>query len=958
MRLAFLSFLSFSLGLVAPVSARAAGTTLADLYEALLSHDATGASAFVRAHPEWDGRGVVVAVLDTGVDPAVPGLRQTPQGEPKVILVRDFSGQGKLELHEVERAKEDGVDVLRHGDIWVQGFSDLQPAPRGGVEACKLGVIDEANFKNSEVHDLNADGQTGDRFAVLACPVGAGDEDWAFFVDTDGDHDLRDERAIESYERKQEWFALAGADRKKAVAPLHFAFYWDAEGKTLELCFDDGGHGTHVAGIATGWRIDGRDGWNGIAPGAQVLSLKIGNNALAGGATTTESKRKALEFAAKWAEEHDRPVVINLSYGIGSEVEGYSDIDKLVTDVLRKHPTHLFMSTSAGNSGPGLSTVGQPAASALVFTAAAGLTRASAAALFGHDPGADLVFSFSSRGGELDKPSGLLPGVAASTVPPFVHSDVMMGTSMASPQGAGVMALLVGAALAKGLHVNNGMVRRAMRFSARPLSGYTPLDQGGGMVDVPAAWAALQRLAQLGQARAVVGFSIETDVPTAERNVAPAAYWRLGGDVPPPGRDQVFRVVPIFAGEPTKAERRAFFGAYHLAALAPWLDVTPRELALRGEGAAKVHVRFDTRRLREPGLYVGRVLAIPASERRHPELAAFELLATVIRPWRFDASNGYARQWRAHELAPGRLERFFVRIPPGASSWGTKLDVKDGHGWVQLAFFDPQGRRRYFDGDTAETDSGGKARVWVSGEDLVPGVWEVDVYSTFRNPGPIRFDMSMRFFGLDAGDVGALVVSEGQRPEADVDVVNRFDAPFRGAVRGQVDGYSRKDILDADGDTIRYPFDVDASMRRVVFALSLDPDTYARFTDVAVNVLDASGKAVVRWGFDQAKTRLSFDNPRPGRYTLEIRAALTTESDESWSVEMDERYVTRNVVAVTGSIDGDTNVELWPDAPRTVTLKLSRAPAQAPDGYAYRGQVEFVDAKGAVWLRLPLRLQP
>ena len=50
----------------------------------LLPRGDTHASEFLAEHPSWDGRGVVVAVLDTGVDPGAAGLAVTPSGAKKV----------------------------------------------------------------------------------------------------------------------------------------------------------------------------------------------------------------------------------------------------------------------------------------------------------------------------------------------------------------------------------------------------------------------------------------------------------------------------------------------------------------------------------------------------------------------------------------------------------------------------------------------------------------------------------------------------------------------------------------------------------------------------------------------------------------------------------------------------------------------------------------------------------
>src|SRR5256885_15177922 len=127
--------------------------------------------------------------------------------------------------------------------------------------------------------------------------------------------------------------------------------------------------GTHVAGIAAGHNLYNVQGFDGVAPGAQLIALKIANNAR-GGISVNGSMVRAMEYAARFAAQRNLPLVLNMSFGVGNEQEGRAVIDSLVNVFLTAHPDVVF-AISAGNDGPGLSTMGFPGSADLALSVGA-----------------------------------------------------------------------------------------------------------------------------------------------------------------------------------------------------------------------------------------------------------------------------------------------------------------------------------------------------------------------------------------------------------------------------------------------------------------------------------------------------------------------------------------------------------------------------------------------------------
>jgi hypothetical protein len=113
-------------------------------FDALTPKDETQSSRFLAEHPAFDGRGVIVAVLDTGIDPGASGLAFTPDGRPKIIDMVECSGSGDVDTSST--CKADSTGAIKVGSRWYN-VSHVHPySTRNFVCAFSCRVSPDAHY--------------------------------------------------------------------------------------------------------------------------------------------------------------------------------------------------------------------------------------------------------------------------------------------------------------------------------------------------------------------------------------------------------------------------------------------------------------------------------------------------------------------------------------------------------------------------------------------------------------------------------------------------------------------------------------------------------------------------------------------------------------------------------------------------------------------------------------------
>ncbi|HEY6223774.1 MAG TPA: S8 family serine peptidase, partial [Gemmatimonadales bacterium] len=779
------------------------------LLAGLMPLRSTGVEAFRAAHPTYDGRGVLIAILDSGIDPGVQGLVVTSTGGPKLLDVRDFSGEGHVALRAVSATADGAVEI---GGRLLRGASRIGRLAAGAT--WYAGVFRELPLGPLPASDVNGNGTNTDAFPLVVVRASDG---WVVFFDSNLNGSFEDEQPLHDYRQGRETIALG---RQPLTLAANFS---DSSGvPSLDLYFDTSGHGTHVAGIAAGHWLFGVAGFDGVAPGAQLIGLKIANDSR-GAITVSGSMLRAMQYAARFATERGLPLVMNLSFGVGNEQEGHAAIDSMVNAFLSAHP-NVVLTVSVGNDGPGLSTVSFPGSADLALTVGAlepgAFTRPPQAA----PPPPDRMGWWSSRGGDLAKPDVVAPGEAFSSVPRWnLGDEIKSGTSMAAPQMAGFVACLVSAMAQEGRPVIAADVMQAARATAVPIPGWSALEQGAG---VPRLEAAYRWLVAGHQGSRYI-------VRTA--GGAPAALRRNGFT----GVGDTTDVFNVTHADGLRAAQ------FLLTSDAPWLTVPP--VVTSQARSTAIHVTYQPNLLLAPGVYVATVTGRSPTDSLAGE--RFRLVSTVIVP------NDLARPLidTARVLGPGAVRRYFLRIP-GGTSFSYTVSVGDADDGVLVQLFDPDGRPETATEDSIVLVGYGKSpssTVLVPAEDVRPGVYELDLI----NQETTRAKVSVR--GQQAP------VALAPRDDGTIEVTNVGDGTATLSAVASLAGAERHVAVAGRGAPAESVWvSVPHWARRADVLVVMPRPQWELFTDFGLSVYDSSGQQVDAAPLNYARGRAAFDVPR------------------------------------------------------------------------------------------------
>ncbi|AEY89410.1 serine protease [Streptomyces hygroscopicus subsp. jinggangensis 5008] len=902
----------------------------------------TGAVDFVEDHPKADGRGITIGILDSGVDLGHPALRKTTTGERKIVdwvTATDpvVDGDGTW------RRMTTGVSGPSFSISTASQGTEKFTAPEGSYKFNYM--YESATAGGDEKGDLNRDGDTTDAWGVLYDPAAG-----TVRVDTDDNLDFTDDPAMKPYKDGYQvgYFgtddpATDVVERVPFVVETRKDVVYNSSGAKADyvnIGVIESEHGTHVAGItAANGLFGGR--MNGAAPGAKLVSSRACT--WTGGCTNVALTEGMIDLVTQRGVD-----IVNMSIGgLPALNDGNNARAELYTRLIDTYGVQLVI--SAGNSGPGANTIGDPGLADKVISVGATISKETWAANYGSAVEKKYaMMPFSSRGPREDggfTPTLSAPGAAINTTQTWLPGSpvaeagyalpagysMLQGTSMASPQAAGASALLLSAAKQKGIDLTPAKLRTALTSTADHIKGAQAYEEGAGLIDIVDAWESIKDGATAHEYTVKAPVDTAIDYALKTPGYGTGLYDREGGLKA--GEKKTYDVTITRTSGPDKAVRHELRLANNAGGTFRIVGDDDVRLPLNQPVTVKIQAAPKSEGVKSAILEVDD----PRTEGTDQQILSTVVVAAPVK-YTYSASGSVQRN---------STRSYFLTVPEGATSLEVAIGGLKDKSQTRFIAIHPYGvpsdntstpycYNNYLDGNGCKPDVRSYA-------DPQPGVWEVEVESRRTSPlldNPYRLDVTVLGAAFDPETVTVPEAKVGTPATASWKVTNTYAALDGKLVGGPLGSAKTARPAVKEGETQTTTVEVPAGATSLDVAIGGVSDTAA---DLDLMVYDASGKEVGKSADGDSEEAVSVPSPAAGTYTIEV----VGYSVPSGSTDYDYRDVFFSTALGSVTVDGSAPVKLGTGASATVTGQVT-ATAQAPAGREFFGRVQLVNARGTV----------
>ncbi|MFF6912931.1 S8 family serine peptidase [Streptomyces sp. NPDC012466] len=903
----------------------------------------TGAVDFVEDHPKADGRGVTIGILDSGVDLGHPALQKTTTGERKIVDWVTATDP----IVDNDNTWRPMVTAVSGPAFTYQGQSYKAPAGSYAVSLFKESYTTGGDAKG----DANRDGDTTDAWGVLYDAASG-----TVRVDLNNNNDFADDAPMKPYKDGHQigWFGTDDpktdiSERQPFVVEIRKDVPMDPLGGSwvgkksdfVNIGVVESEHGTHVAGITAANGLFGGK-MDGAAPGAKLVSSRACT--WSGGCTNVALTEGMIDLVTKRGVD-----IVNMSIGgLPALNDGNNARAELYTRLIDTYGVQLVI--SAGNSGPGANTIGDPALADKVISVGASVSKETWAANYGSFVEKKYaMMPFSSRGPREDggfTPTLVAPGAAINTIQTWMPGapvaeagyslpagyGMLQGTSMASPQAAGASALLISAAKQKKIDLTPATLRTALTSTADHIKGVQAYEEGAGLMNIEDAWDAIRddATAHSYTVKAPVDTAMDQFLKTP--GFGTGLYDREGGLKA--GQKKTYEITLTRTSGADKAIRHELHFENNAGGTFRIVGSDEVKLPLNQPVTVKVQAAPKSAGLKSAILEVDD----PKTEGIDRQVLSTVVVSAPLK-YTFSASDSVQRNSSQH---------YFVTVPEGAKTLEVAMSGLKDKSQTRFISIHPYGVAsdptstincypNYSNpANTCRPDLRSYA-------DPQAGVWEIEVESRRTSPlldNPYKLDVAVLGAVFAPETVTVPEAKVGTPAAASWKVTNNFAALDGKLVGGPLGSAKATRPSIKQGETQTTTVEVPAGAKSLDVAIGGVSDNAA---DLDLAVYDASGTQVGSSADGDSEESVSLPSPAAGKYTIEV----VGYSVPAGTTAYDYRDVFFSPSLGMVSVDGSAPVKLGTGGSATVSGSVTAA-AAAPEGREFFGQVQLVNARGTV----------